>query len=187
MRTLDDKSLDTYLGLYAIGIVGLVVSIIFPVFELVYALYFFGSTGFFLFTDQLTETDPEHSSVTHYNINSSYNWVNYGIGAFISVSAFLFLFSPINKALTIFIIWTGAVYFVFKFRDKIIGTLSTELVADYLIELYPEIPAVKLKQASSLLDTNPETPTSKLTKVLNVSPKKANAIRYSYNIYQDNY
>ena len=186
MRILDNESLELYLGLYLIGIVGMVVSIIFPIFELVYALYFFAATGYLLFVDQVPEEDPERSSVTHYNRNSSYNWFNYAVGAFIAVSAFLFLFSPINKPLTIFIIWTAAIYFVYRFRDRIVATISEELVEDYLIQQYPEVDPERIDQAVAAMDSNPEIQTSELTKILGISPKKANAIRYSYNIYKEN-
>lgn len=186
-KNLDQKTYEQYMGFYYLGIVGLILSILFPILEVVYALFFFGVTSLFIFTFEQPEVDPQHSARTHHDRYSRWNWLNYAIGIFIAVCAFLYLFSPINKAITVFLLWSLAVFVLTRYRTRLTDAVGQTLMNDYIHEQFPKIAPERLDAGIDLLFADPESQTAKLANTMGVDNQTAKEVRYSFNVYLRNY
>jgi hypothetical protein len=137
---------QNFVSLYAIMLPIGVLSIFITGLQVVYGIFFFLISAVTVFNPRSTVESPEHSTIEHYEHASRYNWWNYVMASFVAVSALLFVFLPINKALIAIICWTFACGFLLIYMPFIQLKLALDMLENYLHQQFPDIYRVTLRK-----------------------------------------
>lgn len=178
------KHSDYLLRLFMyIGIPGLVLSLLFSMLQIPYALLFFGLFSLQILSFEQPGENPEHSSTTHFERFSRWNWYNYTVSALICSSALLFVMVPlINRALLVALLWIACI-FVLRQIEMRMHTLLPELVAAYIAEQMPELGETKPRQIVNELDEITQPDKAMLTEKFQISAEQAEQIIHYYQTY----
>lgn len=130
-----------YVSLYVIAFPIGLISIVFAVLQVPYALVFFVAGVLTLFSTEKPKEDPQHSSVTHFEINARFNTWNYISIGFLVATAILFQFTQINKGVLALLFWSISCTALLKYFPQVNATLSLELIIDYLHQELPHLDA----------------------------------------------
>lgn len=177
------NQVQLYRRIYLISIPVGIITLLLPWVESIYALMFFGSTIFILFAKEQVKEDPSHSTVTHYERSSRWNWFNYALSGMLIFAALLFVFSPIGRTFTLFILWSTYVIAINFLHLKYHTGGGEQLIADYIQSQMPDLTTEQVKEAVTLFSQNP---TADIAARLQLPPEKVDQIRHYYKTYKHN-
>lgn len=178
--------IQLYFTSYAVGVVVFVVSLFWPILQIPYLLMYFLVSGLFVFTTQPVPTDPQRSSVRHFELSSRYNWINYVIAGFLILGALLVSWLPVPPNITTLVLWSlsvGGIYYIVK---KYGAVILQDLVRDYLVQQNPDVSKESVSRATALLMQQPDMEVSKLAAQSQITADQADRISQMFKIYFQN-
>jgi hypothetical protein len=173
---------DIYVGFFVVGIVLFILSLFAGWLETLYAVFFFLASADVILSTQKPKSDPNHSTVTHFEIYSRNNVFNYILAAIVIVEVVIYLILPIHKAILIFALWTFNIMAYPRFLRYFSTRLSLNLVSAYLKEQVPELDIAQISKAVAKLNSKSGADIAELTK-LGMSSTQAERLQTLYTTY----
>lgn len=175
-------NLFTYRIAYGLGIILFVASLLNPLTEGFYILTFFACSVTLIISWQKVPQDITHSTVTHYERYSRWNWFNYGMSAWLVLSA-LMLLLPVPKSIIIFALWTLTVLglpFAIRFYQRSeLGMLLT----DYAKQQMPDMEVSVIKGLIAKMLGEPGYSNKKLAKLFATDESQVVKLRHYVEVY----
>lgn len=140
-----------YINFYWLSLMAFTAAVIWPVLEIPYALLFFGLTANLIFTRRDAIRDAEHSTATHFDAKSRMNWFNYLVSAYLVISSLIFVLTPVNRALTILVLWSVFVFALYRLLNTAMTELYIDILTDYVMEQMPHLSKQDAKQGVMLV------------------------------------
>ncbi len=177
---------DAYFGFYVLGVFVFLLSLLAGWLETPYAVFFFLAGLNLMFTTEKPQTDINHSTVTHYEVYSRDNVVNYILAATIVVEAIIYFIIPISKPIVIFALWTLNVYAYPRFIAYFSQRLGKQLVTGYLGEQLPELKPEQISGSVSKLNSAPKTTAADISREFKFSEELGQRLIVLYHKYLEN-
>ena len=128
-----------YVFFFAVTSPLVIAALLWPWFEIPYALIFFLASFTLVFAREEVVDYPQNSALQHYERSSRFNWYNYLPIGLLILASLCFVWLPVNKAIVSLLFWGAAVAIIFKYSSPARQKLGEELVADYLKLQFPQL------------------------------------------------
>lgn len=175
-----------YVFFFAITSPLVIVALIWPWFEIPYALIFFLASFALIFIQEPVPEFPQNSTLQHYERSSRFNWYNYLPIVLLILASLCFVWLPVNKAIVSLVFWGIAVALIFKFSTPAREKLGEELVADYLKSQFPQLGTLEIYQFIDLAQTDAKVDAIKTAKLLDIDQETAQQVVNLYFKYVRN-
>jgi hypothetical protein len=174
---------ENYRLIYGAGLLVFLFSFLAEWAGSVYMLMFFLSSINLIIAREPVPEEPTHSTVDHYQRESRWNWLNYGVAGYLVASSLLYWFSPVSKPLTVLILWTILLAAYARGMHWAQRKLMADLIVSYVNEQLPQISHRDITKAVQLVMHNKRRTDADLEKYIHLPKETLAQVRRYISTY----